>query len=103
MTRDEHEAQQVVADMIVERGVEVRHRPFTFVLELGADLLVLSFVQRVAAHRVDRAALGRGHQPRARIVGHARRRPLLERGDERVLREILGEADVADDARRARR
>ena len=27
--------------------------------------------------------------------------PLLERGDERVLREVLGEADVAHDAREA--
>ena len=26
-------------------------------------------------------------------------RPLLERGDQRVLRELLGEADVAHDAR----
>ena len=30
-------------------------------------------------------------------------RPLLERGDERVLRQLLGEPDVAHDARAARR
>ena len=40
-----------------------------------------------------------GHQPRAGIVGHARLRPLLERGDQRVLRQLLGEADVAHHAR----
>ena len=31
----------------------------------------------------------------------ARLRPLLERGDERVLRELLGQADVAHDPREA--
>ena len=71
-------------------------------LELVADLLVLAFEHRVAAEAVDRAVLCGRHQPRARIVGHARQRPLFERGDQRVLREILGEADVADDARQPR-
>ena len=32
---------------------------------------------------------------------NARLRPLLERGDERVLREVLGQADVAHDPREA--
>ena len=45
--------------------------------------------------------LRRGHEPGARVVRDARLRPLLERGDERVLREILGQADVAHDAREA--
>ena len=48
---------------------------------------------------VDRAMLRGGHEPGARIVRDARLRPLLERGDERVLRELLGEADVAHDPR----
>ena len=33
------------------------------------------------------------------IARHAVLRPLLERGDERVVREILGDADIAHDAR----
>ena len=47
---------------------------------------------------VERAVLGRGHEPRARIVRDARLRPLLERGNKRLLREVLGQADVAQDA-----
>ena len=50
---------------------------------------------------VDRAVLRGGHEPGARVVRDARLRPLLERGDERVLRELLGEADVAHDPREA--
>ena len=49
--------------------------------------------------QVDRAMLRGGHEPGARVVRDARLRPLLERGDERVLRELLGEADVAHDPR----
>ena len=56
-----------------------------------------------APHQVDRAVLGGGHQPGARVVRDAGLRPLLERRDERVLGELLGQADVAHDARRARR
>jgi hypothetical protein len=47
---------------------------------------------------VERAVFGHLHQPRAGIARHAFGRPLLERGDQRVVREILGEADVTDHA-----
>ncbi len=43
--------------------------------------------------------LGGGHQPGAGIVWDPRLRPLLERGDKSILREILGDADIAHDAR----
>src|SRR2546427_3525880 len=38
-----------------------------------------------------------GHEPSARIVRDARLRPALERDDERVLRQVLGQTDVAGD------
>ena len=43
--------------------------------------------------------LRRRHEPGARLVGNALVRPLLERRDERVVRQLLGDADVAHDAR----
>ena len=43
---------------------------------------------------VDGPALRRGHEPGARISRNARRRP-VERRDERVLGQILGNANVA--------
>ncbi len=47
---------------------------------------------------VERVVLGDLHQPRAGIARHAFGRPLFERRDQRVVREILGQADVADHA-----
>jgi hypothetical protein len=43
--------------------------------------------------------LGGGHEPGARVVRDARLRPLLKRGDESILRQVLGKADVTHDAR----
>ena len=44
---------------------------------------------------IDSAPLRGGHQPRDRVVRDARGRPLLERSDEGVLRQVLGEAHIA--------
>ena len=44
----------------------------------------------VAPDQVDAAPLGGGHQPRARVARHPVARPLLQRGDQRVLRQLLG-------------
>jgi hypothetical protein len=39
------------------------------------------------------------HEPGARVARHSQFRPLLERDDESILREILGKTDVAHHAR----
>src|SRR5262245_55860116 len=98
MARGEYQAQQVVADVVVERRIQIGPAGFLLDFELAADLLVLALEELLAAQEIDRAMLGGGHQPRARIVGDARLRPALQRGDERVLRQFLGEADVTHDA-----
>jgi len=67
-------------------------------LELVAQLLVLPLEHLVPAEVIDGPMFGGGHEPRAGIAWHAGRGPLLERGKERVLREILGDADVPDNA-----
>jgi hypothetical protein len=100
MARYEHEAQEVVADVIVERGVEIRHSHLPLSFELATKLLVLALKPFVSAERVDRAVLSCGHEPSARIVGDARLRPLLERRDESVLREFLGKTNIAHDPRK---
>ena len=60
---------------------------------------MLALESLVPTEEVDGAVLGGGHEPGARVVGHTRLRPLLEGGDQRVLRKILGETDVAHDPR----
>src|SRR3989441_496878 len=99
MTGDEHEAQEVVADAVVERGVEIRRRQLALRLDLATELLVLALDELASAQQVDRTVLRGGHEPGARLVRDARLRPALERGDERLLREVLGDPDVAHDPR----
>ena len=102
MAGGEDQAQQVVADVVVERGVEIRAAALPRRGSSSrAELLVLALEPLAAPQHVDRAVLRGGHEPGARVVRDARLRPLLERGDERVLRQLLGEADVAHDAREA--
>src|SRR5439155_21321506 len=47
---------------------------------------------------VDRAMLRGAHEPAGRVVRHAGLRPLLEGRDQRVLGQLLGEADITHDA-----
>src|SRR6185437_13217906 len=101
MTGREHEAQKVVAHVIVDRGVKIRYGHLLLDLKLVADLLMLALQPLVTAQEVDGTMFRGGHQPSARIVRDARLGPLLKRGDESILRELLGEANVAHDAREA--
>ena len=91
MAGDEHEAEQIVADLIVEGRVEIRLPRLLLDFELIAELLMLAFAQAVAAEDVDRPMLGGGHEPCAGIVRNAGLGPLLERRDEGVLGKFLGE------------
>ena len=99
MAGREHEAQQVVADVVVEGRVEIRHGHLLPGLELVTELLVFALEPLVSPQEIDRAMLRGGHEPGARIVRDARLRPLLERGDESILGEVLGKADIAHDPR----
>ncbi len=110
MAGDKHQPQQVVADRIVERGFDLRLEVGRYILQLRlefpGDRVLLALVQRLATDAVDRAVFRRLGQPRRGVVRHAVGGPLFERSDQRVLREFLGEADVAyqprqggDDAR----
>ncbi len=85
VTGYEDEAQEVVADIIVERGIEIRHGHLLLRLKLATQLRVLKLETLVAPPEIDSAILGGGHQPRTRIVWNSGVRPLLERGDESVL------------------
>ena len=97
MAGDEDEPEQVVADASVRSSIAASRSGTAVLLrlELVAELLVLAIEPLAAAPVVDRPVLGRGHEPGARVARNARSRPLLERGDERVLRQVLGQADVA--------
>jgi len=98
MAGNEDETEKVVADGVVERGVEVGRGLFED-FEFAGELFVFSLGDGVAAEEIDGAAFGGRGEPCRRIIGHAGLRPLLERSDERFLREVFGEADVTGEAR----
>src|SRR6266849_7746921 len=98
MTGDEHKAQQVVTDVIVERGFEIRHECLLPGIVLATKLLVLALEELVAAKEINGTMLGGGHEPGTRVFRDARLMPLLERGDEGVLGEILGKTYITHDA-----
>ena len=102
MAGDEDQPQQVVAHVIVERASRSGTALLLRASSSWPSSCVLPLVQRAAAEKVDGAMLRGGHEPGARIVRDARLRPPLERRDERVLRQILGRADVAHDPGEAR-
>ena len=84
--------------VIVERGIEIWLRHLLLDLELVTELLMFSFEQLVAAEEIDRSMLRARHQPSAGPFRDARFGPLLERRDEGLLRQLLGNADVAHHA-----
>src|SRR5438309_6169155 len=96
MARHEDEAEEVVPAVSIDRRRRASVLPS--LLDVAADLLVLTLERLPAADQVDRAMFGRPHQPRARLFRHAGDGPLLERGNEHILRQLLGGPNVADDA-----
>ena len=96
---DEHQPEQVVADRrSVDRGVEIRGGAL-LQFEVAAKLLRLAPERGSPAQGVDRTMLGRAHRPGRRTIRDSRVRLLANRRFERVLGEILGQADVADNPR----
>lgn len=99
MAGDEDQPEKIVPDMVVRTLFDLAHGLLLFLFDVPADLAMLPIQHCVAAKEVDGAMLRGSHQPGPRIVGDPGLRPPLERGDEGVLREVLGDADVPHDAR----
>ena len=93
--------QEVVADIVVERSARVPGGQLLLQFGFVAELRMLAFEQLVPPQQIDAAALGGRHQPGAGPVGDAVARPMFERRDQRLLRQLLGEADIAQHAREA--
>ena len=97
MTGDEHQPQQIVSDVVVHRLIEPWNRPLER-LDLVAKLCVLAFEQLAATKPVNRATLGRRHQPCPRVPRNAVDWPLFEGSHERILRQVLGVTNVSHEA-----
>src|SRR5207245_11478879 len=77
--------------------VEIRHQRLLPGIELAAKLLVFALEELAAPKEINRTMLGGGHETGTRALRDARLLPLLERGNERILGEILGKTYIAHD------
>src|SRR5258708_7985274 len=106
MAGNKKQPEQIVAEILfvgsVEFGFKICHGGFLLGVEFAAELFVFALEKFAAAKMIERAMLGGGHQPGARIVRYAGARPLFERGDQSVLRKFFGQANIANDTRNGR-
>ncbi len=95
MARGEHEAEQVVIDVVGDGAVEVGVDRLRVDGQVATDVAVPVAQALVPAVLVDGPSLGHGHQPAPGIARNPRHRPLLQRGDDCVLGQLLGQAHIA--------
>ncbi|MNV25175.1 hypothetical protein D3C71_1162640 [compost metagenome] len=99
MTGNEDQPQQVVTDVI---HMILRIRAHDVILLLVQHLGLPLCMQTPLPQAVDGAPLCGGHQPGGGVVGEALRRPVFERGDQRVLGQLFSAVQVAQHACQAR-
>ena len=100
MAGGEDQPQQFVADVVVERGVEIGHR-LLLLREIERNHAVLARQHPATAQMIQRPAFGRCHQPGAGLFRHAGRRPVLQRRQQGFLRQVLRQRHVAQHPRQA--
>jgi len=71
VTGYEHQAQEIVANVIVDRRVEIGHGHLLPRFQLVPHLLVLAIEHLAPAQQVDSPVLRRGHEPRAGVARDA--------------------------------
>ena len=101
VTRRKDQSEQIVADIVVNRCVEIGCVVSVGCVRILAQHLVLLLDQGTTTEQIDRAILCSRHEPCARIVWNARRGPPFERDHQCVLRKIFGGANIADHTRQA--
>src|SRR5258706_14705634 len=99
MAGREHQAQQVVTHVVVDRRVKILYSHPLPRLPLETELPMLAFEPLVAAQEIDRTMLRGGHEPGARVARDARLRPLPKRGDQSIVSQIRSQTDVTPDPR----
>ena len=100
VTGGEDEPKQLVADVVVQGGVQIGHG-LLLLLHVPGDHLVLALEHPAAAQMIQGPALGGRHQPGAGFFRNACRGPPLEGGQQGFLRQILGQRHVAQHPRQA--
>jgi hypothetical protein len=68
------------------------------VAEMLGDRRLRRVEPRAASQAIDRLEAPRRDEPRARVRGHARLRPLLQRCRDGVVQRLLGEVEITEEA-----
>jgi len=98
VTGREHEAQEVVAHVIVDYGMK-SGRPSLRYQARDRSSSCLRSMRVFRRKRSIARCLAVVMSQAPGLSGTPDFRPLLERGDESILRKVLGQADIADDSR----
>lgn len=98
MARGEDEPQHVIIDHLIQRVLQGVSKELLLPLQLAGNLLMLLYEHAAAPQRIDRAPLGRLHQPCPGIVRDAFLGPDFEGRHERILRQFPGNAEIVRDA-----
>ncbi len=69
MTHRENQPKHLVANVVIERGVQIRHC-LLFRFQLERNQFMFAREHTGAAQMIQRAAFSRCHQPRARPFGN---------------------------------
>jgi hypothetical protein len=97
VTGDEHQVEEIIANVVIDGGVDID------IAALGLDLIddrvLFALMQAQFANTVDATMLGGGHQPGGGPFRQAILGPALECSEKCVLRQFLGNADIAGEAR----
>ena len=90
MAGGEHQAQEIIADRIVDGVLEFEHGGFLARFQLVGQFLCLRSSSLPRRQR-SMARAWRFASARPRVDRNAGLRPFLQRGDERVLRQLFGQ------------
>ena len=98
MTSGKDQPQDVIVDDLIQCLVHCLSQLLLSFLKLPGNFLVLLREHLRTAETIDGATLCRGHQPCSGIFRDTLIGPPLQGGNQRVLGQFLGNADVAGDA-----
>jgi hypothetical protein len=97
MAGDEHQPQQVIVDLpLAQHVVELRRDTVLPGFQLAAEQAQLAAEPFVPPDPVDGSVLSGEHEPGAGVGRNALGGPLFQRGDQGILGQFLGQADVPD-------
>src|SRR5262245_18829985 len=100
MARYEHEAQKIVAYIVIDGRIEIRH-DHLLRLTLASELFMLAFHERAAPQLIDCAMFCGCHQPGGGVRWNACVWPLLQGCYGLIVGKLFSDTNVTNDSSEA--